>query len=528
MSEGGFGKRRRRRGGGGTGPVGNQGQGQQQQQQHHGGNNNNHQGGGQQHHHQHQQQHQPQQHHTPASQQQQQQGGVSPPTMVQPAVPARDASKVFPMAPYVPVSNLTIQQQLREQLLAQPEKKGTTVVASAKFSHFLTISNLESEPAPSSLDPEYSSQVYHTTNRYSGKQVVLRRLVDPKISPDTCTAVFESLRHFRHPNLVPLDGVIWTTDFVLGHNDVIAEYRFHRGAKTLLSAFFGSPDQQQPPTQEVTEALLWSIACQLAGLIRTFHDAGVPLRGLHLTKILYLPVGQRVLFAGAGLKDLMSGGPAPKDSIEKSQRADVISLGLLLLKLATRNPTCISLEPLQKLTTVSPVLLHFITTCVDGTVKIEDLCRGLGERMSMEVGHQLGTADFLMQECAKEVHNGRLMKLLMKLNFAFAADISPDPEMIALRLLFQYLFHQVDENGAPRTDWGHVFFALNKLDTRSPDVVQLMSENDGTLLVISFADLRTLLDRAAASLVQKPDVSAPSQSMGTGVSGGSRTPGSMA
>jgi PAB-dependent poly(A)-specific ribonuclease subunit 3 len=439
-------------------------------------------------------------------------------------VPARDASKVFPMAPYMAVSNLTIQQQLREQLLAQPDKKGTTTVGSAKFSHFLTISNLEAEPAPSSLDPEYSSQVYHTTNRYSGKQVVLRRLVDPKISPETCSAVFESLRHFRHPNLVPLDGVIYTTDFVLGHTDAIAEYRYHRGAHTLTEAFFG----EHPLTgQDVTEALLWSVACQLAGLIRTFHDAGVPLRGIHLTKLLYLPVGQRVLFAGAGLKDLMSGGPVSKDNVEKAQRADVISLGLILLKLATRNPHGISLEPLQKLTTVSPVLLHFITTCVDGNVKIEDLCRGLGERMAMEVGHQLGTVDFLMQECAKEVHNGRMMKLLMKLNFAFAADMTPDPELIALRLLFQYLFHQVDENNAPRTDWGHVFFALNKLDTRSPDCVQLMSENDGTLLVISFADLRHLLDRAADALVPKPDVSVPTQVVGAGA-GGSRTPGSMA
>jgi PAB-dependent poly(A)-specific ribonuclease subunit 3 len=425
---------------------------------------------------------------------------VSPPTVPTPAA-GRDASKVFPQAPYVPVSDLTIQQQLREQLMAQPVKKGVTVVASSKFSHFLTISNLEHEAAPSALDPEFKTQSYHTVNRYNGKQVLLRRIVDPHIGPEICISVYESLRHFRHPNLVPLHGIIPTTDFILGHNDVIVEYRFIRGAKTLAEAFITGEF-------DVTEGLLWSVACQLTGLIRTFHEAGIALRGLHLTKLLYLNVGQRVMFAGAGLKDLMCGGPTNKDALEKTLRADVISLGLILLKLATKNPQSFTLEQLQRQSTISPVLLHFITTCVEGNTKIEDLCRGLGERMAMEVGQQLGHADFLMAECGKEVHNGRIMKLLIKLNFAYAAtsDMSAEPEQIALRLLFHHLFHQTDENSRPRYDWGHVFFALNKLDTKSEDVVQLISENDGTLLVISYRDLRTLLDRVCTSLMPKPDL----------------------
>jgi PAB-dependent poly(A)-specific ribonuclease subunit 3 len=152
-------------------------------------------------------------------------------------------------------------------------------------------------------------------------------------------------------------------------------------------------------------------------------------------------------------------------------------------------------------------MVHFITTCVEGNSKIEELCRGLGERLSMEVGQQLGHADFLMHECAKELHNGRLMKLLIKLNFAYAAtaDAATDPvDAFAIRSLFQHLFSQVDDKAQPKYDWGHVFYSLNKLDTGSEDVVQLISEGDLTLLVISWRDLRTLLERVVAPMTAKP------------------------
>ena len=128
----------------------------------------------------------------------------------------------------------------------------------------------------------------------------------------------------------------------------------------------------------------------------------------------------------------------------------------------------------------------------------------------MELGHQLGHADFLLGECAKEIHNGRLLKLLVKLNFVYAStnDLTSDAELFALRLLYTFMFHQEDDAGRPRHDWGHVFFCLNKLDVGSDDLVQLISmDSDSTLLVISYRDLRLLLDKALEAMIPKPDLS---------------------
>jgi PAB-dependent poly(A)-specific ribonuclease subunit 3 len=361
--------------------------------------------------------------------------------------------------------------------------------------------------------------------------VLLRRIVNASTTPELCTQVCEQFRHFRHPNLVPLHSIGQTTEFVLGFTDVIAEYRYVKGSKTLQEQFFANTDGPSPAATAVcTEALLWSIACQLLGLIRTFHEVGVPLRGLHLTKVLYLEVTGRVLFSGVGLLDLVA---PTKEPVDKLMRQDISNLGYLLLRLASQNWNAVTIDAINPTEArLSPVLVGFIRGCLEGKHTADVMCRGLGERMAMELGQQLGHADFLMGECAKEVHNGRLLKLLVKLNFVHAAtsDHTSDAELFALRLFHAYVFHQADESGRPRHDWGHVFFCLNKLDVGSEDLVQLISmDNDSTLLVISYRDLRTLLDKALDALVPKPDLSqvvaGALQNTPGGLAGGGASPG---
>jgi PAB-dependent poly(A)-specific ribonuclease subunit 3 len=418
--------------------------------------------------------------------------GVSPPTLAPGHGAGRDASNVFPNAPYVPVGDLSIQAQLRQFLLHQPNRAATTTtVASAKFAHFQTISNIEREPHPSALAPECHTQVYHTVNRYNSKHVLLRRIVNASASAQTCAEVCEGYRHFRHPNLVPLHGIVHTTEFVLGYTDIIMEYRYVKGgARTLLDSFFG------PEALDISEGVVWAIACQMVSLLRMFHEVDVAVRGVHLSKILYTDIGNRVVFSGLGLAELEAPTTQP---VQEQMAADIHALGLTLLRLATRSDTATGIDVLQRTPTFSPGFVQFVATCLDGSAKIDELCRGLGERSAMELGHQLGHADFLLGECAKEVHNGRLMRLLVKLNFIYAttSDMTGDAEQFALRLFYNYVFNQVDESGRVRHDWGHVYFALNKLDTGSEDLIQLIStDNDSTLLVISYRDLRALLNKA--------------------------------
>lgn len=87
-------------------------------------------------------------------------------------------------------------------------------------------------------------------------------------------------------------------------------------------------------------------------------------------------------------------------------------------------------------------------------------------------------SDVLENEVAKELENGRLFKLVVKL-----ATINERPELnmeptwaetgdrYMLKLFRDYVFHQVTAEGKPWLDMAHVVSCLNKLDAGSQDKV---------------------------------------------------------
>lgn len=446
--------------------------------------------------------------------------GVSPPTIYRAEnLPPNEPCNVFPSAPYTSASDLFMSQALRQQFqpagaqpasVAPPKVLTVTTVASPKFSHYTSIVNIEPQGRESCCVSGATMQLYRTTNRFNGKHVVLRRVINSTTDPMDCAATFDKLRHFRHPNLVPLHSVTPTQEFVLGSNDVIVEYRLIRGAKSLAEGLFAQADQPS-----CTEALLWSIACQLVGLMRHLHEADVSLRCLHHSKLLYVEAGSRIYFSGLGLVDLCCPNAA-RESIDQQRTVDIRALGLVLLQLALRNlnATVADFVSLDRMPTISRTFLTLVDACLQAKIHVAELCRALGERLTMEVGHQQGIADLFLSECGKEVHNGRLMKLLMKLNFVIGGcndlsnEWSDSGEKFPLRLFFNYLFNQVDENNRPRVDWGHVYHALNKLDSGSEDLVQLISMDGSNsyMFVVSYRDLKQLAEKAFDSLLMQAEV----------------------
>ncbi|ORC88426.1 Pab1p-dependent poly(A) ribonuclease subunit [Trypanosoma theileri] len=410
----------------------------------------------------------------------------------------------FPSTPYTPVSHLFMSTAVRNtrpnmSYVMRSNMRTITPVTSSKFAHYTTIYNIEDEAKKSTMNSKLTMQVYQTTVRFTGKDIALRRIVNTSATLEDCNAVCEQFRHYRHPNLVPLTGVIATDAFIMGSNDVIMEYKFIPEAKSLHEYFFTK--------RRATEGLLWSFACQMVGLLRAFHETATPLRGLHWSKILYASVTGRFYFSGIGLMDLVE----PKTStlsMAMLMKQDIQALGLLLLQLSTCNlnarPEDITNQPASGF---SESFWTLVKACLDGGTDVASLCRALGERMSMEVAHQEGYADYLMSQCAKEAHNGRLMRLMVKLNFVLESlHEVPDNNTeahnrYALRLFSQYVFNQVDEQHRTRLDWGHVFHCLNKLDCGSEELVQLISNEDGnTILVISYRDLRSSLESAFEQL----------------------------
>jgi len=113
-------------------------------------------------------------------------------------------------------------------------------------------------------------------------------------------------------------------------------------------------------------------------------------------------------------------------------------------------------------------------------------------------------------ELSRELENGRLFRLAVKLGFVnerpeYAMDPSwsETGDRYLLKLLRDYIFHQVDENGTPSLDMGHVVESLNRLDIGDAERVMLTSRDEQSVLVVSYYDLKNCLEGAYQELLQR-------------------------
>ena len=75
-------------------------------------------------------------------------------------------------------------------------------------------------------------------------------------------------------------------------------------------------------------------------------------------------------------------------------------------------------------------------------------------------------------------------------------------ERYPLKLLRDYIFHQVDATGRPVVDLGHVISCLNKLDAGSEEKVALVSRDEQNVLVVSWREGKRMVESAWLELVQ--------------------------
>ncbi|KAG8279971.1 PAB-dependent poly(A)-specific ribonuclease subunit 3 [Homalodisca vitripennis] len=65
-----------------------------------------------------------------------------------------------------------------------------------------------------------------------------------------------------------------------------------------------------------------------------------------------------------------------------------------------------------------------------------------------------------------------------------------------LKLFRDYVFHQVAEDGRPWLDMAHVVHCLNKLESGSQEKICLMSRDEQSILVVTYAELRHCLEQS--------------------------------
>ncbi|MEW5313570.1 MAG: hypothetical protein WDW38_005128 [Sanguina aurantia] len=361
------------------------------------------------------------------------------------------------------------------------------------------------------------------SSAYDGQAYALRRIDCQQVlpSPELLNQAEEVVEAWsslaNHPNLVALSTAFISSELD-GSPALFFAHNYHPGAVTVTKAHL-SPSVTASGltvTQQVPEETIWSILLQLTAALRVVHSAGLALRpaGLHPSKVLLTGCG-RVRAGCVGVLDVLSGDlHAEFEDLSFLHRQDLTALGQLLLTLS-----CFGLSTLPSLEVASTHRSHDLlrvtasllaSSAGGGLASWRQLAGVLADRSLMEMEATMAVGDALVDELSKECENGRLMRLMVKLDQIHnrtEEDMDPSwsetGDRHLLSLFRTFVFHQSSEEGGPQLDWGHVVETLNKLDAGVSEQILLMSADEQSMVVVSYADIRTCLDSAYAELRAK-------------------------
>ncbi|KXZ42145.1 hypothetical protein GPECTOR_196g337 [Gonium pectorale] len=375
-----------------------------------------------------------------------------------------------------------------------------------------------------------------------GSAAALRR-VDPKqVIPtaELLSRAREAVESWaplaNHPNLVGLRAAFLSADSLAqppqhgqqqgssgeGASALVFAHDFHPGAVSLAAAHLmpqmnaaGLVSAPQPPAEEV----VWSYAVQITSALRAVHGCGLLLRPacLHPTKVLLTGFG-RLRVGSVGIVDALMGAEQPgPDEQQLLMRQDITAMGTLLLTLC-----CAGAGPAPSLELVathySPELVRLLgalLAAADGGPlgNWRGLVAALADRAFTELDSAGVALDNTVAELAKEAENGRLLRLLAKINFVTErppeGGTGPDGEShwsesgdrYIVKLFRDFVFHAASpDNGAPLLDWGLVAEALNKLDAGVHEELLLLGRDGQSMLVVMYADVKRCLEGAFAEL----------------------------
>ncbi|GLI63832.1 hypothetical protein VaNZ11_006934 [Volvox africanus] len=382
-----------------------------------------------------------------------------------------------------------------------------------------------------------------------GSAAALRRIDPKQVIPtaELLSRARETVEQWaplaNHPNLVGLRAAFPASDSLsqaqaggvqpsnsTETSALVFAHDFHPGAMSLAAAHLmpqmngaGLVSAPQPPPEEV----VWSYAVQITSALRAAHGCGLLLRPacLHPSKVLLTGFG-RLRVGSVGLVDaLMGGEPPSSDELHLLMRQDIAAMGSLLLTIC-----CAGAGPAPSLDLVaanySPELVRLLGALLAaaeggplGTWR--GLVAALADRAFTELDSAGVSLDHMLGELGKEVDNGRMLRLLTKLNFVTERpgdgnsgqdgdSWSETGDRYVVKLFRDFVFHAAaPETGAPLLDWGLVVEALNKVDAGVHEEILLLARDGQSMLVVTYADVKRCLENAFSELKSAANAAPP-------------------
>mmetsp|Transcript_8345 Transcript_8345/g.30785 ORF Transcript_8345/g.30785 Transcript_8345/m.30785 type:complete len:654 (-) Transcript_8345:25-1986(-) len=432
-----------------------------------------------------------------------------------------------PLSSRFVADDLYMDMQHKNALLyaqVDPSDETLWAVVPDMIGKYHTLFPLEEIGPSASQEPSQALGVRTTVlkgiSSHDGEGYVLYRVDSDYVMPSTeiqslASRVAERFSFsIGHPNVVALRECTFSNAL----EETLAlfmVYDYYPGAYTLEQAYIPSEVPPHNPATTVPEEEMWTILQQIASLLKLLHASKCYLRlgGLDPSKVLLCGRG-RVRVNVIGMLDVILQDAHDKDDV--MMEADLVALGTLLVSLACGAFGGYSFEYMKghystELTKITKGLLG--SSLEGNTYSIKntsELCGLLGERAFEEAQALQCANDRLYNELQKEMENGRFLRILAKLGYvnerpmdALGAEWSETGDRYLLKLFRDFVFHQVDENGEPIVDWGHVVECLLKLDAGVPEKILLLSRDERSMLVTSYSELKKIVETSYRDLCSK-------------------------
>ncbi|KAJ1737115.1 PAB-dependent poly(A)-specific ribonuclease subunit 3 [Coemansia sp. Benny D160-2] len=405
-----------------------------------------------------------------------------------------------------PVGHFAIDEGLRRMLTEETRMTDHVVESELPFQvhNYHSLSPLETVHVVYNMSGSVTQHEIKAQSIADGNHYSLHRIpsLDPAKGPNL--GAIDSWRVVNSPNVARVHEAFTTRAF--GDNSLVVVYDYKPMASSLKHTLV---DNRAP----VTEALLWSIVLQVVSGLRAIHAAGLAVHTLDLATVSMTPTG-RVYLNSCGLADVL--GAFASYNIEAALQNDLHAVGNMLVVILSMNrENVVAVQgqspvvmPGPSFTTDFKELFGYLNRRLTPVIAIDDILRLAGSRVFLELDAARRETDLLSRNLRLEMANGRLARLVCKISFITErTDSVMDPEWsetgdrYLIKLFRDYVFHLVSEDGRPVVDMAHVVGNLNKLDAGSAERVMLMSRDEKSCLVVSYAELKRCIDAAYQELL---------------------------
>lgn len=359
----------------------------------------------------------------------------------------------------------------------------------------------------------FPSWVYKAQSSKDGNFYALRRLEGFRLTNEKAIRSVQAWKRVCNGSVVTIHDAFTSRSFQDSSLIFVTDY--HPLSKTLAEQHLGAGNRfQTRHPAHIPEQVLWSYITQLANALKAIHSNGLAARIIEPSKIL-LTAKNRVRLNACAIMDVVQ--YEAQRSVTDLQRQDLANMGQLIITLGANSPSVMGnpTRAMEHFTRAyTPQLKNSVFWLLNGMQKdqersIDIFITGISSQLMSTFDSSLHLDDQLTSDLSRELENGRLVRLMTKLNlinerpeYDHDRQWSENGERYFLKLFRDFVFHQVDAQGDPVVDLGHVLACLNKLDAGSDERITLVSRDEQSCFVVSYKELKKALESSFQALMK--------------------------